>query len=283
MVPLCGRAAQDGDRQDSEVRATRQGPGDLATIAALDSSELPEHVARNRAHWDAWAREYEEPGRQNWSSEQPRWGIWHVPEWQVRMLPDDLAGMQAIELGCGTGYVSAWMARRGAHPTGIDNSPAQLENARRFQQEFGLDFPLILGNAEAVPLPDGSFDLAISEYGACLWCDPYRWIPEAVRLLRPGGRLIFLTNSPLAVICMPDLEADGPARDQLLRPYFGLHRTAWADDAAIEFHLGHSDMIRLLRASGLEIEDMIEVRPPPGSTTRHPFVTLDWARRWPCE
>jgi len=239
-------------------------------------------VARNRAHWDAWAREYEEPGRQNWSSEQPRWGIWHVPEWQVRMLPDDLAGMQAIELGCGTGYVSAWMARRGAHPTGIDNSPAQLENARRFQQEFGLDFPLILGNAEAVPLPDGSFDFAISEYGACLWCDPYRWIPEAARLLRPGGRLHFWINGALLMVCSPEAD-DVPVEERLLRPYFGMHRFEWPGDDSVEFHLPHGEMVRVLAQSGFEVEDLIEVQPPEGSTTRYPYVTLDWARKWPSE
>ena len=241
-----------------------------------------DHVQRNRAAWDGYAAEYVEPGREAWASPEPSWGIWRVPEAQLGVLPD-VRGLDTVELGCGTGYVSAWLARRGARPVGIDNSRAQLDSARKFQREFGIEFPLIHADAEQTPLTSESFDLAISEYGACLWCDPHRWVPEAARLLRPGGRLIFLTNSPLAVICMPDLEADGPARDQLLRPYFGLHRTAWADDPAIEFHLGHSDMIRLLRASGLEIEDMIEVRPPPGSTTRHPFVTLDWARRWPCE
>jgi hypothetical protein len=41
--------------------------------------------------------------------------------------------------------------------------------------------------------------------------------------------------------------------------------------------------IRLLRRSGFEVEDLVEVRPPAHATTRHPFVTLDWARRWPCE
>ena len=48
--------------------------------------------------------------------------------------------------------------------------------------------------------------------------DPERWVPEAARLLRPGGRLITLTNSVLAVLAMPDLEEDGPATDRLLRP-----------------------------------------------------------------
>ena len=222
------------------------------------------------------------PGRSGWARQDPTWGIWGVPESQLNLLPD-VRGLDVIELGCGTAYVSSWLARRGARMVGIDNSRAQLATARRYQKEFGLDFPLIHANAEEVPLAAGTFDLAISEYGACLWCDPYRWIPEAARLLRPGGRLIFLTNGVLAVLCMPDLEADAPAKEQLLRDYFGMHRQEWTEDPGIEFHLGYGDWIRLLRANGFEVEDLVEVRPPEGSTTLHPFVSLEWSRRWPCE
>ena len=160
----------------------------------------------------------------------------------------------------------------------------QLASAKRFQREFGVDFPLIHGNAEQVPLADAGFDLAISEYGASLWCDPYRWLPEAARLLRPGGHLIFLTNGILAVLAFPDLEADGPPGTTLLRDYFGLHRIQWPDSPGVEFHLGHGDWIRLLRANGFEIEDLVEVRAPEGALERYPEVaTLEWSRRWPCE
>lgn len=93
---------------------------------------LPEHVQRNRARWDQWAPEYEKPGRHNWARDEPVWGIWGLPESQVQMLPDDVDGFDVIELGCGTAYMSAWLARRGAHPVGIDNSEAQLATARRF-------------------------------------------------------------------------------------------------------------------------------------------------------
>jgi 2-polyprenyl-3-methyl-5-hydroxy-6-metoxy-1,4-benzoquinol methylase len=82
--------------------------------------ELPDYVIRNRASWDASARDYEEPGRLNWTQGEPSWGIWSVPESEVRLLPDDLDGLDVIELGCGTAYVSAWLARRGARPVGID-------------------------------------------------------------------------------------------------------------------------------------------------------------------
>jgi SAM-dependent methyltransferase len=114
--------------------------------------ELPDYVLRNRVSWDGWARDYEEPGRLNWTQDEPLWGIWGVPESQLRVLPDDVAGLDVIELGCGTGYVSAWLARRGARPVGIDNSEAQLRTASAFQREFGLEFPLLYGNAEDVPL-----------------------------------------------------------------------------------------------------------------------------------
>jgi SAM-dependent methyltransferase len=247
-----------------------------------DELGLPDHVRRNRAAWDAWADEYVAAGEGNWVASEPRWGIWGVAEEELHVLPGEVAGLDAIELGCGTAYVSAWLARRGARVTGIDNSPRQLETARRLQREHGLDFPLLLGNAEAVPLPDASFDLAISEYGASIWADPYRWIPEAARLLRPGGELIFLVNGAILMLCAPDAD-DQPAGRELVRDYFGMHRFEWPGDPSVEFHLGHGDWIRLLRENGFEVTDLVEIRPPADASTRYPYVTLDWARRWPSE
>lgn len=246
-------------------------------------AELPEHVARNRAAWNELAAEYEPDGRRNWRQEEPTWGIWSVPESQLGVLPAQLQGRDAIELGCGTAYVCAWLARRGARPVGIDNSEAQLATARALQAEFGLEFPLLHGNAERVPFPDASFDLAISEYGASIWCDPYEWIPEAARLLRPGGELVFMVGGVLALLCDPDEGEEVPAGDRLRRPYFDLHRIEWAGEDAVEFRLNHGDMIALLRANGFELEQLLEVRPPEGSTTRYPYVSLEWARQWPCE
>ena len=245
------------------------------------STDSPDHVARNREYWDTMAAGYAEAGRANWSSE-PRWGQFRIPESEVRILPD-VDGRDVIELGCGTAYVSAWLARRGARVVGIDGSEAQLATARTLQDENDLHFPLIFGNAEDVPFPDGSFDVAISEYGAAIWCDPYRWIPEAARLLRPGGQLIFLGNGTLLNLTVPDTEAEGAADTTLKRDYFGMHRFEWPDSDGVEFHLGYGDWIRLLRGSGFEVEDLVELRPSESATTRHGFVTVDWARRWPAE
>ncbi len=244
---------------------------------------MTDHVLLNRQMWDEDSPTWVERGRADWASNEPSWGTWHVPESQLPLLVD-LAGKDAVELGCGTAYVSSWMVRRGARVVAVDNSRGQLNSARMLQREFSLDFPLIHADAEHVPLASEAFDFAISEYGAAIWCDPYRWIPEAARLLRHGGRLVFMTNGVLLMLTTPDLEADGPAREAFLRDYFGMHRFEWNDYPSVEFHLGHGDMIRLLRANGFEVEDLIEVQPPKGSTTSHPHLaSLEWARRWPSE
>jgi SAM-dependent methyltransferase len=247
-------------------------------------TDLPEYVLKNRAAWDLMAKDYVEPGEHAWAESEPSWGIFSIPESEVEMFPAAVAGLDTIELGCGTAYISAWLSRRGARPAGIDNSPKQLETARRLQTKHNLTFPLHLGNAETTPFPDASFDLAISEYGASLWCDPYKWIPEAARLLRPGGLLRFLTNGLLISLCSPQGDdEDEPVTERLERDLFGLHRIDWSD-GGVEFHLPHGEWIRLLRETGFEVEGLVELQAPEGATTRHsPYVTGEWARRWPAE
>jgi SAM-dependent methyltransferase len=246
----------------------------------------PDHVVVNRAHWDEDAPRWVSPGERSWRATEPTWGIWGIPESQLHLLPDDLAGLDAIELGCGTGYVAAWMARRGARVLGIDNSRRQLDTARRLAGEHGVDLALVHGNAEAVPCPAGSFDFAISEYGAAIWCDPHLWIPEAHRLLRPGGSLVFLGNSTLSSLCSP-LDGSIPCTERLERDYFSIHRLDWRDavdePGGIEFNLPLSGWFRLFRETGFDVVDFLEIQAPaPGSEVNF-FVTADWAQRFPSE
>ena len=246
---------------------------------------LPEHVAANREAWDRMAADYVDAGRRSWAAAEPSWGIWGVPERDLHLLPDDLDGKATIELGCGTGYVSAWLARRGARPVGIDNSPEQLATAGRFQNEFGIQFPLHLGNAEATPFADASFDFAVSEYGAALWADPYRWIPEAARLLRPGGALMLLTNGLIMQLAVEELIANDPAKPVLRRSLFGMYKTIWLDDTSVEFHLPHGEWIKVFRDNGFEIERLVEIQAPPDAvdSPRYSHVTAEWAQQWPSE
>ncbi|MFP5320291.1 MAG: class I SAM-dependent methyltransferase [Acidimicrobiia bacterium] len=247
--------------------------------------QRPEHVAENARYWDAMADDWVASGERSWRAEEPTWGSWHAPEADVGMLPADMTGMRAIELGCGTGYVSAWMARRGAEVVAVDVSVRQLETARRLQAEHGLDgIRFVEASAESVPEPDASFDLAISEYGAAIWCDPFVWIPEAARLLRPGGALRFLGNHPLAMACVP---LDGsPVEPHLHRDWFGMHRFDWReveiDPGGVEFNLAISEWFRLFDESGFDVEGYVELGARDPSEDRF-AVPGAWAARWPAE
>ena len=57
---------------------------DGADLAGAEGVTLPEHVRRNRAHWDAMAGEYVAHGEESWATDQPRWGIWGIPETEAR-------------------------------------------------------------------------------------------------------------------------------------------------------------------------------------------------------
>lgn len=219
----------------------------------------------------------------SWSREEITWGVWSVPEETVRVLPE-LRGKDVVELGCGTAYVSAWLKRRGARrAVGVDLTAAQLATARRLNRMFDMGLELIQANAERVPLRGDSFDLAVSEYGASIWCDPYLWIPEAARLLRLGGELLFVCNTPISMLCMPDT---GQVGETLLRPERAMHRLEWHDDdPGVEFHLPHGEMLRLLRSCGFDVLDLVELYAADDAETHeyYDYVTADWARRWPSE
>ena len=238
---------------------------------------LSEDARRNREIWTKTNAEYTDArARDAWASEEIDWGVFGIPEAELGVI-GDVAGKDVIELGCGTAYFSAWLARRGARVTGLDVTPAQLETARRCQQEFGLEFPLVEASAEDVPLADASFDLVLSEYGASI-----RWIPEAARLLRPGGELVFLCNSTLSILCAPD---EGRLVERLVRSQFDLGRMEWPGEEGVDYHLGHGEWIDLLRANGFEVEALLELRAPEGAQdhTYYELVSAEWARKWPAE
>jgi ubiquinone/menaquinone biosynthesis C-methylase UbiE len=247
----------------------------------MSSSEYPEYVAQNVEVWTKANAEHTGPrAREAWAKDEIDWGVFGILERDVNVL-GEVAGLDVVELGCGTAYLSAWLAKRGARPVGVDPTPAQLATAREMQAEFGLEFPLVEAVAEDVPLPDASFDLAVSEYGASIWADPKRWIAEAARLLRPGGRLVFLRNSTISVVCMA---LDG-ITDRLQRPLRSIAQLEWPDTKEVEFHAPHGELIDLLRGNGFEVERLVELYAPEDAKTHeyYGYVTAEWARQWPAE
>ena len=235
-----------------------------------EDADLPDYAVRNRAHWTQSNQEYTAArARENWSRKEIAWGVFGTPESDLNVLPD-VQGLDVIELGCGTAYFGAWLKQRGARRVvGIDITPAQLATAREMNEEFGLGMEFIEGNAERVPLPDESFDIAFSEYGASIWCDPYLWIPEAARLLRRGGELVFMRTSTLQMLCSADEER---ISESLVRPQMGMRRFDWITEGlpSTEFHISASLLFQLLRDTGFEVTDFRELFAPPGATD-HPF------------
>ena len=238
--------------------------------------------AVNRSLWTLVNEEFTDGhAATEWAAPEIRWGLFDIGERELDVL-GDVAGLDVLELGCGTAYFSAWLARRGARPVAVDLTLAQLETARRCQAQFDLAFPLIEATAEDVPLADARFDLVVSEYGASVWCDPAHWIPEAARLLRPNGRLVFLTNSVIATLCVP--EDEGPTGERLLRPQRGMNRVQWPG-GGIEFHPGHGEWIRTLRASGFVVDALHELYASSAaeSVEYYEITSAEWAAQWPIE
>lgn len=249
----------------------------------MTDRDLPDSVATNAAQWDRYNAEYTDAqAEQAWAPQEVTWGVFGVPETSIGSPLGDVDGLDVIELGCGTAYFSAQLAHRGARPVGVDPSTAQLATARRMMEATGTTFPLVEAPGERVPLADASFDLAVSEFGASLWADPALWVPEAARLLRPGGRLVFLTNSFISYLCAID---EGGTAESLQRPQFGAYRIQWSDAEGTEYHLAHGDWIDLLRASGFEIERLIELKAPESAKEHeyYDYVAPEWARQWPAE
>ncbi len=192
----------------------------------------------------------------------------------------DVRGKDVLELGCGAARWSIALAALGARPVGLDNSARQLDHARRLSAAAHADFPLIHASAESVPLPDASFDIVFCDHGAMTFADPDRTVPEAARLLRPGGLFAFSAATPVHFVCWD--EAKNAVTERLVLNYFEDQRVD--DGEAIVFSRPYGEWIRLFRAHGFAIEDLIELRPPNGAaTTYKEFVSYEWARRWPAE
>jgi SAM-dependent methyltransferase len=237
-------------------------------------------AAHNRAAWDKISGEYQAKHAEFIGRTEPRWGMWQLPESELQVL-GEVRGRDVLELGCGGAQWAILLAQRGARVVGLDNSVKQLEHARQLMAEAGVDFPLVHASAEEVPLPDESFDIVFCDHGAIVFGDPYLLVPEAARLLRPGGLFAFSHSSPLEWVCWDDA-ADG-VDTRLHMEYFGMHRLE-EGDGPILFNLPHGEWIRLFRANGFEIEDLIEVRPPEGAeSTYRTAADTEWARSWPLE
>ena len=106
------------------------------------------------------------------------------------------AGDVVLDVGCGTGVVAVTAARLGAKVHGLDLTPPLLERARHHAAIARVELELVEGDVEALPYPDGSFDVVLSQFGHMFGPRPEVTTAEMLRVLRPGGRIAFSTWPP---------------------------------------------------------------------------------------
>jgi SAM-dependent methyltransferase len=252
----------------------------MLDIPDLDPSSLTPHVVQNRESWNADSDSYQvDHGPQLAESGGLAWGVWQIPEKSLQVL-GEVKGLDILELGCGAAQWSIALAKAGAKPVALDVSETQLGHARELMAKAGVDFALVHASAELIPLPDSSFDIVFCDYGAMTFADPYATVPEVARVLRTGGLFAFNGSTPVIEMCYPD-EGDH-AGDRLLQDYFSMWQLAYDDYT--EFQLPYGAWIRLFRAHGFAIEDLIELRPgPDAKSTYRDDSDREWYRRWPGE
>ncbi len=154
------------------------------------------------AHWDRRAPSFDEDFGHSIRTPAER-AAWD------RILDLVLAGrgrLDALDAGCGTGFLTFELAARGHRVTGVDFAPAMIAEARRKAAERGVSVRLEEADAEQLPFAPGSFDLAISRH--VLWTLPHpeAAIDEWIRVLRPGGRLVVVDSQLDPSAALPSQE-----------------------------------------------------------------------------
>jgi SAM-dependent methyltransferase len=117
----------------------------------------------------------------------------HSNEESVRLLID-LARIgpedDVLDVACGPGLVACPLAQVARHVTGLDLTPAMVEQARARQRSLGLtNLTWMVGDALPLPFPDAAFSAVVTRYSLHHFLDPRAVLAEMVRVCRPGGRV----------------------------------------------------------------------------------------------
>ena len=195
-------------------------------------------------------------------------------------LCGDVAGLRAVDVGCGSGYFAREMARRGARVLGVDISPRMIEHARALEaaEPLAIDYRVADAADVASLLPAGSCDLATS----CLALQDMP-APDAVlravhAVLRPGGRFVVSVAHPCTDTPFRRWEKDAAGRKRWLCVDRYFERGAvvydwkgWAYDFTTPaLHATLEDWFGWALGAGFRVRAVREPRPSAEALRAHP-------------
>lgn len=178
----------------------------------------------------------------------------------VRPRADD----RVLDVGCGPGHRAVALAPLVAQVTGLDLTPAMLDQARAHQREAGVqNIHWIEGDAREAPFPDGAFTLVLSQATFHHVADPAAILAEMRRVCAPGGRIGVIDLTPAA--------EKAPAFDAIetLRDPSHTHALTAAELRMMGRDLGLEEIAVQARRTAMPIEPVLAAsRPPPGMLER---------------
>jgi SAM-dependent methyltransferase len=238
--------------------------GELGVVGVGRRAIEPDESARaQRRWWDADAANYHAEHGTFLGSRDFVWCPEGLREEEMQLLgpPEDLRGLQVLEVGSGSAMCSRWSAGVGARPIAVDISSAMLGYYRDVEPAV----PLVQADAAHLPFAAKTFDLAFTAYGAIPFvADSAAVMAEVARVLRPGGRWVFATTHPIRW-SFPD----SPGPDGLVASMSYFDRKAYVEfDGAgeavyVEHHRTLGDRVRELVAAGFILRDLVEPEWPP--------------------
>jgi SAM-dependent methyltransferase len=239
---------------------------------------MRDEVQAQQRYWDELAAEYQSANRI--AVEDFHFGPLLPGDKQLKVLPSSVTGWRCLELGCGAGQNSIYLASRGARCVGLDISGQQLALGREQAQARGVDVEFRQGAMEQV-LPGESecFDLVHSVLALPFTGQPRDVIQGAARLLRQGGVLVLATIHPL--FAFEWLEIEGEGMGGFVGDYFHPPDDMRGFDEADEDDIGSrawplSALAEWITEAGLVMTRLLEPRPLHPDEGPSPYTSADW-------
>jgi SAM-dependent methyltransferase len=254
---------------------------------------MDDYLAVNRANWDERAPAHAaSPDYQVDRFIADPEHLSGVVRFDLPLL-GDVAGLTGIHLQCHIGTDTLSLARLGAQMTGLDLSPASLEQARRLAAAAGPDVDFVEAEVYAAPHALGGrrFDLVYTGIGALCWLpDIDRWAGVVDDLLEPGGRLFIREGHPMmwaidesvpdaVVVGYPYFETRDPIDFDEPGTYVETE-TEFVNNRALSWNHGFGETVSALLSRGFEITGLVEHRSVPWEALPGRMVRDDDLGEW---